>query len=312
MLPKAHLTSDSGMSGSRWVITPLWLSGSWRSFLYSSVYSCYLFKKYLLLLLGPYHFCPLLCPIFAWNVPFISLIFLKRSLVFPILLFSSVSLHWSLSKAFLSLLAILWNSAFRWIYLSFSPLTLLLFFSQLFVRPPQTTILHFFFLGMVLITASWALQGLVMQGRCAQGSNLRRHSLSGWCKWVSFLKASGQPWACCASLNTAHPRCLAYFTPVLSSNCQLIMLCWAHKTLTVLFLLLSPEWSCLLDPPVCPVNIYVSICLSRLCSRVSSWMLATPIFTSRRTWHGPMFVCPSSNFKIFEERGDVIFVFLAP
>ena len=28
MLPKAHLTSRSRMSGSRWVITPLWLSGS--------------------------------------------------------------------------------------------------------------------------------------------------------------------------------------------------------------------------------------------------------------------------------------------
>ena len=32
ILPKAHLTSHSRMSGSRWVITPLWLSGSWRSF----------------------------------------------------------------------------------------------------------------------------------------------------------------------------------------------------------------------------------------------------------------------------------------
>ena len=32
MLPKAHLTSHSRMSGSRWVITPLWLSGLWRSF----------------------------------------------------------------------------------------------------------------------------------------------------------------------------------------------------------------------------------------------------------------------------------------
>ena len=35
MLAKAHLTSHSRMSGSRWVITPSWLSGSWRSFLYS-------------------------------------------------------------------------------------------------------------------------------------------------------------------------------------------------------------------------------------------------------------------------------------
>ena len=42
MLRKAHLTLDSRMSGSRWVITPLWLFGSWRSFLCSySVYSCH-------------------------------------------------------------------------------------------------------------------------------------------------------------------------------------------------------------------------------------------------------------------------------
>ena len=71
MLPKAHLTSHSRMSGPRWVITPLWLSGSWRSFLYSSsVYSCHL----ILGLLGPYHFCPLLSPclheIFPWYLNF--------------------------------------------------------------------------------------------------------------------------------------------------------------------------------------------------------------------------------------------------
>ena len=70
MLPKAHLTSRSRMSGSRWVITALWLFGSWRSVLYSSsVYSCHLFY-YLLLLLGPYYFCPLLYPslheMFPW------------------------------------------------------------------------------------------------------------------------------------------------------------------------------------------------------------------------------------------------------
>ena len=41
MLPKAHLTSHASMSGSWWVITPSWLSGSWISFLFSSsVYSC--------------------------------------------------------------------------------------------------------------------------------------------------------------------------------------------------------------------------------------------------------------------------------
>ena len=32
MFPKAHLSSHSGMSGSRWVITSLWLYWLWRSF----------------------------------------------------------------------------------------------------------------------------------------------------------------------------------------------------------------------------------------------------------------------------------------
>ena len=61
MLPKAQLTSHSGMSASRWVTTSSWLSGSLRAFLYnSSVYSCHLFLS-LLLWLGTCRFCPLLC-----------------------------------------------------------------------------------------------------------------------------------------------------------------------------------------------------------------------------------------------------------
>ena len=107
------------MSGSRWVIKPSWLSGSWRSFLYSSsVQFCYLFLVSSASVRS-IAFLSFIVPIFAWNVPLVSLIFLKRSLVFPILLFSSISLQWSLRKAFLSLLAILWNSAFKWEYLSF-------------------------------------------------------------------------------------------------------------------------------------------------------------------------------------------------
>ena len=44
MLPKAHLTLHSRISGSGRVITPSWLSGSLRSFLYSSsVYYCHFF-----------------------------------------------------------------------------------------------------------------------------------------------------------------------------------------------------------------------------------------------------------------------------
>ena len=131
MLPKAHLTSHSRMSGSRWVITPLWLSGSWSSFLYSSsVYSCHLFLISSASVRS-ISFLSFIEPIFAWNVPLVALIFLKRSLVFSILLFFSISLHWSLRKDFLSLLAVLWNSSFKWIYLSFSPLPLTSFHSYL-------------------------------------------------------------------------------------------------------------------------------------------------------------------------------------
>ena len=58
----------------------------------------------------PLLFLSFIVPIFSRSVQLISLIFLKRSLVFPILMFSSISLHCSFKKAFLCLLAILWNS----------------------------------------------------------------------------------------------------------------------------------------------------------------------------------------------------------
>ena len=65
--------------------------------------------------------------------------------------------QWSLRKPSLSHLAILWNSAFRWVYLSFSPLP---FTSLLFSTVCKTSsdnhfsFFHFFFLGIVLIPAS--------------------------------------------------------------------------------------------------------------------------------------------------------------
>ena len=72
-------------------------------FLYSSsVYFCHLFLISSASVRS-LQFLSFIVPIFAWKVPLVSLIFLKRSLVFPILLFSSISLHWSLRKAFLSL-----------------------------------------------------------------------------------------------------------------------------------------------------------------------------------------------------------------
>ena len=163
MLPKAHLTSHSRMSGSRWVITPSWLSGSWRSFLYSSsVFSCHLF----LISSAPVRsipFLPFIEPIFAWNVPLLSLIFLRDLYSFPFYCFPLLLCtdHWG-RLSYLSLLAILWNSAFRCLYLSFSPLlfTSLLFTAFCKASPDSHfAFLHFFFLGMVLIpiscTVSW-------------------------------------------------------------------------------------------------------------------------------------------------------------
>ena len=70
ILPKSHLTSLSRMSNSRWVTTALWLSGSLRSFLYSSSV-LYILPP----LLNIFCFCYvhtflfLNAPIFAWNVP---------------------------------------------------------------------------------------------------------------------------------------------------------------------------------------------------------------------------------------------------
>ena len=96
------------MSGCRSVITPSWLSGLWRSFLYSSVYSCHLFLRSS----ASGRSIPFLSfiePIFAWNVPLVSLFLKEISSLSHSVVF--LCLHWSLKKAFLCLLAILWNSA---------------------------------------------------------------------------------------------------------------------------------------------------------------------------------------------------------
>ena len=143
MLPKAHLTSHSGcLALGEWSHHRGYLAHE-DLFLYSSlVYSCHL----LLIFSASVRSIPFLSfikPIFAWNVPLVSLSFLKRSLVFPILLFLSISLRWSLRKAFLSLLAILWTLHSNGHIFPFLLRLLHLFFSQLFVRPPKTTILPF-------------------------------------------------------------------------------------------------------------------------------------------------------------------------
>ena len=111
-----------------------------RPFLYSSVYSCHLF----LISSASVRFLPFLSfivPIFAWNVLLLSVIFLKRSPLFPILWFSYISFHCSFKK--LSYLSLLFSGALHSVGYVFPFLLCLLplFFSQLFIRPPQTTIL---------------------------------------------------------------------------------------------------------------------------------------------------------------------------
>ena len=79
----------------------------------------------------------------------LDLIFLNRSLLLPILWFSSISWHCSFKKAFY-LLAILWNSAFSWVYLSLSPLPFASLLCLAFVSPHQAAnfvFLHFFSWG---------------------------------------------------------------------------------------------------------------------------------------------------------------------
>ena len=129
------------MSDSRWVTTSLWLSGSLRPFLYnSSMYSCHLFLiSYVSI--RSLSFLSFIMAILVWNIPLISPIFLKRSLFFPILLFFSTFYSVQLRRpSYLSLLFSGTLNSVGYIF-PFLPCFLLLFFPQLFVKPPQTTTL---------------------------------------------------------------------------------------------------------------------------------------------------------------------------
>ena len=80
MLPKSHLTLHSRMSGFRLVITPTYLGHEDLICIVLYRRTCHLF----LISSASVRSIPFLSfivPIFAWNVPLVSLIFLKRSLV---------------------------------------------------------------------------------------------------------------------------------------------------------------------------------------------------------------------------------------
>ena len=135
MFTEVHLTLHHRMSGSRWLITPSWLSVSWRSFLYSSsAHSCHLF----LISSGSVMSIPFLSfivSIFAWNVPLVSLNFLKRTLDFSIYFFPLFLCndHWG-RLSYLSLLFFgsLHSSGYVFPFLI---CLLLLFYSELQLPP---------------------------------------------------------------------------------------------------------------------------------------------------------------------------------
>ena len=142
------------MSGSRWVTALLWLPRSKGHTFFCIVLLGILAtsSQSLLLLLGPYLllFLSFIVPILAWNVPSTASIFLKRSLVFPILLFSSMSLHWSNSNRSLLFFGTLHSGGYIFpLLLCLSPL-----FSATYKASSDNhfAFLHFFFLGW-----SWSL-----------------------------------------------------------------------------------------------------------------------------------------------------------
>ena len=96
----------------------------------------------------------------------------KCLLSISILLFSSISLHCSFKKAFWSLLVIPWNSAFRWVYLSFFPLPFTILLLSAICKASldyHFASLHFFFLGMVFISASCTMMLGKTEGRRRRG-----------------------------------------------------------------------------------------------------------------------------------------------
>ena len=175
MLPKANLTSYSKMSGSRWMIT------HHHGYLDHKDLFCILllciFCHFFLIFSASIRFIVFLSfiePIFVWHVFLISLIFLKSCLIFPILFLSSISLHCSLREAFFLIfpcyslvlciqmgISFLFSFAFHF-----------LLFSAIFKASSDNhfVFLHFFFLGMVLITTPvqcYEPLSVVLQALCA-------------------------------------------------------------------------------------------------------------------------------------------------
>ena len=157
MLPKAHFTSHSRMSGSSWMTTTLLLSSSSWPF----------FVKLLCVFLPPLLNLFCLHQVFTISVifqahpsvkyslnssNFLEEIFnLSHSIVFPLFL---CTVHWR-RPSYLSLLFFETLHSTGYVF-PFLPCLSLLFFPQIFVKSPQTPLflLPFSFLWMIVATTS--------------------------------------------------------------------------------------------------------------------------------------------------------------
>ena len=81
-------------------------------------------------------------------------------------------------EGILILLAILWNFAFKWVYLCFSPLLFASLFSQLSVRPPQTASLLF------CISFSWEWSWFLSPVQCHESVSIVHQAL---CLFISHF-----------------------------------------------------------------------------------------------------------------------------
>ena len=144
---------------------------------------------YLLFLLGPYQLSPLFAHLCMKCSLGISNFLEEISSLSHSIVFFYFFLHWWLRKVLLSILAVLWNSAFKWVYLSFSPLPLaFLLFSAICkaFSDNHFAFLHFFFLRMVLITASCTMSQTSVHSSSGTPS-IRSNSLESVCHFYCII-----------------------------------------------------------------------------------------------------------------------------
>ena len=154
----------------------------------------------------------------------VSLIFLKRSIVFPIILFSSISLHCSLKKVFFVLFCFNFSLLFSetlhsvW-YISLSTLPFaFLHFSAIYKASSDNhfSFLHFFFLGVVLVTAS-----CTMLWTTAHNSlDYQRKSLEFICQFHCVIKRD------LISAIPEHPCRFPFFLTFKSEFCNKKLMIW--------------------------------------------------------------------------------------